>query len=189
MKKTIITIGGTLGSGKSSTGNCLADILGFKRYSMGDLQRQYAEKLGMDFSAYSEMQKTDHSIDKKVDEYQKELAEKEDNFILDSRLGWFFIPNSFKVFLTLPIKTAAERIVNDAKNNPTRKVEEIENVSDAIQKIEHRIESEKDRYQKLYGIENHFDPQHYDLVIDTSKHALSEVVVIIQEAYESWRKA
>lgn len=189
MKKNIITIGGTLGSGKSSTGNSLASLLGYKRYSMGDLQRQYAEKLGMNFSAYNEMQKTDHTIDKQVDEYQQELAEKEDNFILDSRLGWFFIPDSFKVFLILPVEIAAERIMNDAKSNPTRKVEEVASVSDAIEKIERRIESEKDRYQKLYGIENHFDPKHYDVVIDTSKHTLPEVVAIIQALYEAWRKA
>ncbi len=187
MRRNIITIGGMPGSGKSSTGKILAKNLGLRTFSMGDVQRQYAENLGMDFTEYSEMQKTDHAIDTKVDEYQTELGHKEDRFILDSRLGWFFIPESFKVFLTLPTIIAAERIVADAKNNPTRKVEEIESVEDAIQKIQHRVESERERYKKLYDIDDHFDPSHYDLVVDTSKHNQEEVVAIIQEAYEVWR--
>ncbi len=188
MKKSIITIGGTLGSGKSSTGNMLAHELGFSRFSMGDVQRDYAKKLNMDFTAFSEMQKTDHTIDKEVDAYQQELAETKDNFVLDSRLGWFFIPESFKVFLEVPEDIAAERIIKDAEQNKNRDVEIIENKEDVIERIWHRAESERKRYKDLYGIEDHFDRSHYDLVVRTDQHNLKEVVAIIQEAYEAWRQ-
>jgi len=190
MKKHIITIGGRLGSGKSSTGKLLAEKLGYQRFSMGDLQREYAEKLGMDFSTYSEMQKTDHSLDKKVDLYQKEIAQIHDNFVLDSRLGWFFIPNSFKVFLDLPTEIAAGRILTDSQNNPYRRVEvgEFEDKKTIIENMERRIDSERVRYKDLYGIENHFDNKNYDLVIKTDKYNLQEVVSQICIAYENWKK-
>lgn len=187
MKKEIITIAGKLGSGKSSTGNRLAELLGYQRFSMGDLQRKYAEDLGMDFTSYSEMQKTDHSIDKKVDEYQQEIGRREDKFILDSRLGWFFIPDSFKVFLDLPLSISADRIIKDAQTNPHRITEIIESKEDVMRRIEHRAESEKIRYKDLYNIDDHFNPEHFDVIIDTSKHNLPEVVAIIMEAYEKWR--
>lgn len=187
MKKEIITIAGRLGSGKSSTGNRLAELLGYRRFSMGDLQRKYSEKLGMDFTSYTEMQKTDHSIDKKIDEYQKEIGETENQFILDSRLGWFFIPESFKVFLDIPIDISADRIMQDAASNPNRATEIIESKEDVIARIEHRIESEKTRYKDLYNIDDHFNMAHFDIVIDTSKHNLEQVVAIIKEVYENWR--
>lgn len=186
MKKHIITLAGRLGSGKSSTGNVLAERLGYKRFSMGDIQRQYAEKLGMDFVSYTEMQKKDHTIDKQVDAYQQEIAKSYDNFILDSRLGWYFIPESFKVFLELPIEISAERIINDAKTNPTRLVEIIGSKEEVIQNIQLRIESEQKRYKDLYGIEDHFDHRNFDIVIRTDIHSLPEVVNLIQTAYEQW---
>lgn len=187
MKKEIITIAGKLGSGKSSTGNKLAEIFGYKRFSMGDLQRKYAETLGMDFTSYAEMQKTDHTIDKKIDEYQREIGDTENKFILDSRLGWFFIPESFKVFLDLPIEISAERIMQDAQVNPHRITEVITSKEDVIERIKHRVDSERVRYKDLYNIENHFDVSHFDIVIDTSTHTLEEVVAIIKESYENWR--
>jgi CMP/dCMP kinase len=186
MKKHIITLAGKPGSGKSSTGTKLAQVLGYKRFSMGDLQRKYSEELGMDFASYSEMQKTDHTIDKKVDEYQKEVGEKEGAFVLDSRLGWYFIPQSFKVLLDLPAEIAVDRIMKDAESNPTRKVEKVETREDMITAMNARIDSEKTRYKDLYGIENHFDVNNFDLIVNTEHHTLEDVVGIIQTAYEKW---
>jgi len=187
MKKNIITIAGKLGSGKSSTGNLLAKKIGYKRFSMGDIQRAYAEKLGMTFAEYCEMQKTNHDIDKKVDQYQKEISEKENFFILDSRLGWYFIPDSFKVFLELPDDIAAQRIMDDASVNVLRQVEQVSSdIEDVKKSLIHRVESERKRYLDLYNIENHFDHSHYDLTVRTDKHSIEEVVDIIQKAYEQW---
>ncbi len=186
-KKSIITIGGTLGSGKSSTGDLLANQLDFQRFSMGNVQREFSKKLGMDFTTFHEMLKSDPTIDGKVDRYQQELAQEQDNFVIDSRLGWYFIPQSFKVFLEVPQEVAAERIIQDAQQNSNRAVEVIENKEDVIERIKHRLDSERKRYKDLYQIEDHFDRGNYDLVIQTDKHNLEEVVAIIKEAYEKWR--
>ena len=44
MKKEIITIAGANGSGKSSTAKKIAQQLGFKHLSSGDLMRQIAKE-------------------------------------------------------------------------------------------------------------------------------------------------
>jgi cytidylate kinase len=40
----IITIAGTVGSGKSTVGRIIAKRLGLKHYSIGDLMREMAEQ-------------------------------------------------------------------------------------------------------------------------------------------------
>jgi cytidylate kinase len=188
MKMKFITIAGKLGSGKSSTGKELSKQLGFERLSMGDLQRSFAEKLGLNFEEYHNKIGRDRSFDKKVDEYQIEIADTRTEVVLDSRLGWYFIPESFKVFLELPTEVAAERMVHDAKTNPTREVEQITDKDSQMEKIEHRMTSEIERYKKLYDIDNHFDHKNFDLVVRTDEHSLLEVVDIIKKAYENWLK-
>ncbi len=42
----IITLMGTPGAGKSTLGRLLAQKLGYKQYSMGDLQRRIAQEHG-----------------------------------------------------------------------------------------------------------------------------------------------
>jgi cytidylate kinase len=40
-------------------------------------------------------------IDAILDERQKKLGQEKDNFIIDARLAWHFISQSFKVYLTV----------------------------------------------------------------------------------------
>ncbi|NCN22588.1 hypothetical protein GW934_03820, partial [Candidatus Falkowbacteria bacterium] len=45
-----------------------------------------------------------------VDEYQKKLGETEDNFIIEGRTSWYFIPNSLKIYLDVSLEEGAKRI-------------------------------------------------------------------------------
>lgn len=186
-KKSIITITGIVGGGKSSTAKLIASLLGFEHYSMGDVQRTYAEKQGITLAELGQQQERDSTIDRNIDQYQKSLGHEKDNFVIDSRLGWYFIPQSFKVFLTLPLDIAGDRIWEDMDKNPSRKVERYSTKEELIQGLTERINSERKRYFDFYGIKNHLGPRHFNLTVDTSKHTLPEVVAIIKEAYEKWR--
>ena len=42
-----------------------------------------------------------------------EYAKEHDNFIIDARLGWYAVPESFKVYLTIDINEAAKRAFYD----------------------------------------------------------------------------
>ena len=188
MKLKIITITGSLGSGKSSTSNGVAKELGYKRFSAGDFQRATAESLGLPYDEYQKLAETDPQYDRKADDALTEAGKNEES-VIDARLGFHFIPKSYKVFLFLEPKIAAQRIVTDALTNPARQKEVstgLESVDGITKSIEERLESEKLRYREYYGIQDHHDPKLFDLYIDTSKHPLVEVIKMVSEAYENW---
>ncbi len=165
----IITISGVPGSGKSTVAKLVAQRLGFKHHSAGDFMREIAEKRGVSLLELGKIAEKDRSIDKELDERTIQLGKKEDNFVMDSRLAYNFIPESFKVFLMVDEKAAAKRIFSDIKSKKTgRKVEkESTTLAATLASIRKRKKSEQQRYRKYYGL-NPYDTKQYDLVIDTT---------------------
>jgi cytidylate kinase len=157
----IITITGMPGSGKSSIGKRLAEILGYKYYSMGDMRREMAKKRGMTLAEFNKLGEKEAFTDKDVDEFQRKLGKTNDNFVVNGRLSYHFIPHSIKLFFTVDEKIAAERIMQDRREG-----EQFKTLKEAIQGIHERIKSDEVRYQKYYGV-NPFDLKGYDLVYDT----------------------
>ena len=188
IKKEIITIAGANGSGKSSTAKKIANELGFKHFSSGDFMRQIAKENNITLEELAKIAEKEDWVDKKLDDYVKQ-AGLEEKVVIDSRLAFHFIPDSFKVYLNLNPKIAAQRMLNDMKNNPARKLEnngEIESVEKMVEKSAKRLASERKRYFDLYGIKNHIDHNNFDLIIDTEKNNLEQVVAIIEKEYKKW---
>src|SRR3989344_6212851 len=104
----IITLAGDIGSGKSTVAKLLAAQLHLKHYSTGDFMREMAIKEGISLLVLSARAENDSSVDQVLDSRQKRLGEEEKNFVLDARLGWFFIPQSFKVYLKVDPKVGAQ---------------------------------------------------------------------------------
>ncbi|MDK2849967.1 MAG: CMP/dCMP kinase [Candidatus Woesearchaeota archaeon] len=167
-----ITISGVPGAGKTSVAKLLANKLNYEYFSMGTILRELAKQKGMSIVDLSLLAEKDKKIDEELDNMQKKFSLK-DNFVMDSRLGFYFIPNSFKIFLTCPVKVAAERILKDSREN-----EKYKDLDDAVQKIKLRRASEKRRYKNLYGID-YTDPKYFDLLIDTSDKSVKDIVNII----------
>jgi|SRR3989344_1355561 len=185
MKKEIITIAGTLGSGKSSTADIVAEKLGYRRFSSGDFMRKIAVEMNVSLNELSALAQTDKSIDIKIDDEVKN-AGKQNKIVIDSRLAFHWLPESFKVYLDLPPKIAKERIFNNLQANALRKHSEDGATPEEIyQKIISRRKSEEQRYRELYDI-NHADKSKFDLVIDTNKNNLTQVVDLILAEYKKW---
>jgi cytidylate kinase len=185
MKREIISITGTLGSGKSSTADLVAKKLGFQRFSAGDFFRKIGLKLGISLNEVSKKAETDPVIDTMTDDEVKKIGEM-NKVVIDSRMAFHFIPESFKVYLELPPEIAKGRILNNLKDNELRKQSEDSLTSEEIyKKIVNRLESEKKRYKELYGVD-HTNKKNYDLVVDTSKNNLEQVVEIIVSEYKKW---
>ena len=170
-----ITIAGDLGSGKSSVGKIVAKKLNYEFLSVGGLMRELAQEEGLSIVEFSKKAETDGGkIDELLDKKQQELGKQKDKVIFDARLGWYFIPKSLKIYLKVDIDVSAQRIFNDARESE----KENQNIETTKQKILERKQSEKQRYKKYYGID--FDaPQHFDIIIDTTKKTIEEVAQII----------
>ncbi len=165
----IITISGVPGSGKSTVAGIVSKKLGLKHVSIGDLMRELAARRGVTLLEISKLAEKDRSIDEELDNSQRKLAGN-DKLVVDSRLGFHFIPNSFKVFLDVSPEEAGRRIFSAA-----RKLEkENTTLKDTIKNTKKRKESERLRYKKFYKL-NPFDKSHYNLVIDTTAMIPNEV--------------
>jgi len=184
-KKEIITINGFPGSGKSSTANLVAKTLGFERFSSGDFMRKIAVDRGMSINELNIQAETNTEIDTEIDNEVKKAGEL-NQIVIDSRMAFHWIPESFKVYLELPQEIAKERILNSLKTNKLRQESEHANTEEEVyEKIIERLKSENKRYLSLYNVDN-TKKENYDLVVDTNKHNLQEVVSIIITAYTEW---
>ena len=119
MKKHIISIAGELASGKGAVSTILMQKLNYGIYRNGEYFRKLAKEMNMDVTAFNEYVKKHPEIDIKIEKSATEYAKENDNFIIDARLGWYAVPESFKVYLTVDIEEAAKRAFNDEKRKST----------------------------------------------------------------------
>ena len=164
-----LSLTGNLGSGKSSLGKELV-ARGFEIISSGDIFRSLAAERNVSIVEMNKIAETDKSIDKMVDDRTIALGKTKDNVIFDSRMGWHFVPDSFKVFLMVDLQEAGNRVYHDS----LRKAETYQDADAAIKALYERQSLEKERYRELYGV-NYYDLNHYNLVID-STHASPAVI-------------
>ena len=185
MRKQIITIAGSLGSGKSSTARAVASALGFRHFSSGDLFRQLAVERGESIEAMNISAEAQRDIDLKVDNLLREMYRTDERLVIDSRMAWHWMPLSFKVFLVLDPNTAAQRIFNHLRDEG-RMSEAATSIDEVRKNIDRRFASEQKRYAALYGV-NATDPLNFDIVINTKHNDLKTVTEIVSSAYRAWR--
>ena len=185
-KKHIITISGKPGSGKSSTADRVAELLGYTRHSSGDMVRRILKRNSLTLEDYNQKAETDHDLDDQIDEELRDLRELED-IVVDSRLGFYWLPESFKVYLDLDLDVATARIYKDTTANSTRS--DVEGGDKSLRSVAHsvsqRMQDEQSRFTKLYGV-NPYDESQFDLLIDTARHNPSSVAIAVFDAYKEW---
>jgi CMP/dCMP kinase len=185
MTKEIITVAGSPGSGKSSTAKAAAAALGFRHFSSGDLFRQLAAERGQSLEAMNISAEIQRDIDLNVDQLLKDMYLGESRLVIDSRMAWRWMPQSFKVFLVLDPQSAAERIFNSL-GDEGRQGEQAGSLAEARASIDRRFASEQKRYRALYDV-NPTDPLNFDVVINTKFNDLQTVTAIVLAAYGAWR--
>lgn len=161
----IITFGGDLGSGKTTIAERLAKDLGFGQLYVGQIFRDMALEAGLPLEVFYDRLRNDPELERSVDERQAKLMREKDNQVVQGRVAFHFAKQSpfrvVNVFLGVCPEVGAERM----KSRPAYGGKTLEEIAAITAR---RVGLERERYRALYGIENHLDPKHYDLVLDTS---------------------
>ncbi len=171
----ILTLTGVPGAGKSTIAKLLSEKLSIPWYSMGDLRGKMAQERGMTIDELNALGETESFTDHDVDMYQEKLGKEKDNLILEGRLSWHFIPNSFKIFLDVNEDVAAKRIFGASKKGLRKDELPFSSVEDVKNRVRTRLESDSRRYKKYYNVD-YLDRKNYDLVIDTTSLSPQEII-------------
>lgn len=175
-----ITITGNLGSGKSTVCKILEDKYGFEIYSTGKVQRELARELGLTTLEMNQLMMSDPKYDTMIDDTTAKLSRenRDKNIIFDSRLAWHFVEQSFKVFLSVSLDIAAERVMNDNRG----KEEKYATLKEAKELLAARAATEDKRYHFMYQLD-YFNFTNYNLIIDSSCTSPEIIAsIIISEA-------
>lgn len=178
-----ITITGDLGSGKSAASRVILAQIEMEYLSTGRIQRAIAERLNMTTLELNEYSETHPEIDDEIDSVFKSINSNPEPHIVDSRMAWHFIPSSFKVYLTVDPRIAAERVFKDSTRKNEGKYSSVEAVEKSLRA---RRESEIRRFQDIYGV-NCADHANFDLIVDTTHITPEEVAKTIIDGFSVWQ--
>ena len=170
-----ITIFGMAGTGKTSTGREVAKRLGYEFFSGGDFARETAQNLGLSINELDELSKTDSKIDVERDRIITECGQRHDNFVVEARLAWHFIPDSFKICYQCDFETRTKRIAGREKKDLALVQKETREREKAIY----------DRFTRYYGLSDFENEKNFDLVIDTKRLNFEGVVETIMNTLKN----
>ena len=181
-KRHIISLAGDLASGKGETSKILIEKLRYGIYRNGQYFRELAKKMNMSVTEFNIYVEKHPEIDRDIEKSAAEYAKNNDNFVIDARLGWYAVPESFKVYLKVDIDVAAKRAFYDEDRKDTEKFDTIEEQKEDMLK---RYKLENERYFELYNVRKD-DMSNYDLLVDTTNILPEQVADKIIEEYKKW---
>ena len=174
------------GSGKGTVSKLLAKKLGYKIVSVWDMRRKLADEMWINIVEFNKLWDNPENakeFDLKYEEYQQSLK-LSDNIILDSRLWFYAQPKAFKILLDVDENIAWERIFKAGRETDKHATKK-----HAIDEVKERNLNDEERYKKLYDVDL-WNPNNYNLVIDTSERTPEEVLQIILDEFKAykWKK-
>lgn len=207
IKNKIITISGEPASGKSTVVKEIKSKYENEGYtvhiiSVGDVFREMVKKeylkkypdrtnvsladIQNDTEFMSKIHSIDSLVDSEVARKGKEINRTErpnDVYIIDSRLAWNNVPDSYAIRLTVNDAIAGKRVFYDKTRGSE---DQYETLDAAIQKTRKRKLGEIERYKERYNIDLS-DENNYDLIVDTSYSNTTELADIIVKGEEAYR--
>lgn len=179
-----ITISGKVACGTTTLFIKLKEILdpkGWKFFSGGEFMREYA----VTHSLFPKDSKHHHAatvytddFDREVDTMIRKRLQEESHLLIESDLAGFNaqgINGVFKILLDCSDDAVRiDRLVNRDKIS----------VSEAKEHLIQREAENVEKWKRLYGDHNFWDPKYYDLVIDTYKNGPTETLNVALKAIE-----
>lgn len=168
-----ITISGRVASGATTLSCSLAQKLSWSLINGGELYRIYAKEKGI------LLENTTASSDRyhlELDNFIKEKLKKENNLIIESWLSGFDaqgIKGIFKIFVTCSDDgIRIDRLVNRDKMT----------IEEAKKHLKTREEENLKKWERLYQTRDFWNPNLYDLVINTYTNGPTETLNLVLQA-------
>ncbi len=180
----LITISGTPGAGKGTAAQLLSRKLKIPAYSIGDIRRSLAKDRGMTLEQFNRYGETYPETDRDVDRWQGTIAKRKKVGIFDGRVSYYFIPQSFKVFLRCDKRVGAWRVMHDPAKKRKNEADH-STIKKTMASLRRRAASDARRYRAFYGI-SIFDRSQYDLVLSTTNKTPEQVARAIMAALKKW---
>lgn len=139
--------------------------------SSGNIMRDWAKELWLSIYEFEDkIAKEDDNFDLNLDNKVREFWVKNDNFIFESRLARYFIPDSFKIFMKCEDQERYNRIQNREQIT----------MDEVLSKTKKREDELVERYSKIYpNITFPPSEEEFDLVVDVTNITPEEIVEII----------
>jgi len=170
-----ITISGLPGSGTTTVARIISKKLGLMLISAGDVFRQLASQRGMTVEEFSKYADENPEVDRRIDKTQQELAEAENDVVVEGRLsGWFVKDADLRVWIFADPEIRYQRIAK----------REGKDLVVAKHETKMREDLEKRRYQKFYSIDID-DWTVYDIILNSGKFSAEAIAEIVITAVKS----
>jgi cytidylate kinase len=160
----IVTVSGEIGAGKSTVARHLAQALGLRYLSGGEIFREEARRRGLTLAALGSLAEQDQSIDRDLDRRQVEAA-RGGGMLIDSRLSGWLIDGDLRLWFRAPLHVRAARVAARDGGSP----------EEALRELQAREESERRRYREIYQVDL-ADLSRYHVVMDTGTWSAPEIV-------------
>ncbi len=184
-----ICITGFTGAGKSTLARRLAKRFNLKIISGGEmlkrvaLERGFRDEVGWwekpSGQKFLEMRLENLDVDREIDRLLLEMAEKEDDIILDAwTMAYLYKGEAIKIYLKASLEERAKRV----------SIRDKIGFKDALEKVRRKDELTSTIYKELYGFKLGDDLKPFHIVIDTTRLKPDDVELIVSKFIISWLK-
>lgn len=169
-----IAISGKIAVGSSSLAKALSLRLGWKLRDGGQIFRDVTAQNGLNLEVDIDkaIGNRDDQIDREVDRKTIEILNQGRNSIVTSKLAGFLGKETEGVLRVLVVCQIDDRISRYSKDRGYL-------LGEAKRLLEEREEKDKQKWERLYGKHDFFDPRIFHLVIDSDKLRVGEEVDLI----------
>jgi len=160
LKYRNIALSGIIATGTSTLAHNLVNVLGWEHVNIGALQREFDRKNKIHEHKHGAIARSDEH-EQAIEAMTKEKLTKENNLIYEAWLAGFVARDISGVLKVLTICSSEDIRVDRIVNR--------ENISVAEAKawLKQREKENVNKWKKLYGDYDFWDPEYFDLVIDT----------------------
>ncbi len=179
MIRSVVTIGGPPGSGKSTAGRLVAERLGLEFRSAGELFREEAKRRGLTVEAFGEYAREHPEVDRELDRTMQGLA-------IAGRLLEGRIQGALCRRAGVPVHYV---IVTASEEERVRRVagRDHQTLSEARRLVRAREAVEQERYRHYYDLD--LDGEVPDLLVDSTDippdRVAEKIVTFVRAAEEA----